>query len=38
MVRKSQLGSALGNDNMHFNLEIAVSKFQAMTPGTVHGS
>jgi sulfate permease, SulP family len=31
MVRKSQLGADLGREGMLFNLEIAVSKFQAMT-------
>jgi SulP family sulfate permease len=31
MVRKSQLGTALGNDGMQFNLEITVAKYHAMT-------
>jgi SulP family sulfate permease len=30
MIRKSQLGTVLGNDGMQFNLEIAVAKYQAM--------
>ena len=37
MVRKSQLGTALGNDGMQFNLEIAAAKYQAMTSGTIPG-
>jgi sulfate permease, SulP family len=28
MVQRSQLGETLGRENMHFNLEIAVEKFQ----------
>jgi sulfate permease, SulP family len=35
MIRKSQLGGALGNDGMQFNLEIAVAKYQAMASETV---
>ena len=35
MVRKSQLGTDLGREGMHFNLEMAVAKYQAMTSGTV---
>jgi SulP family sulfate permease len=31
MVRKSQLGTALGNDAMQFNLETCVAKYHAMT-------
>jgi anti-anti-sigma factor len=34
MVRKSQLGRALGDERMHFNLEIAVDKYHAMAPET----
>lgn len=30
IVRKSQLGQMLGNDAMHFNLEIVVAKFLSM--------
>jgi sulfate permease, SulP family len=30
MIRKSQLGTVLGNDGMHFNLEIVVAKYQAI--------
>jgi sulfate permease, SulP family len=29
MVRKSELGTALGNEGMQFNLEMAVAKYQA---------
>jgi len=31
MVRKTQLGTDIGNEGMQFNLEMAVAKYQAMT-------
>lgn len=34
MVRKSELGTALGNEGMQFNLEMAVAKYQAETSET----
>jgi anti-anti-sigma factor len=34
MVRKSQLGRALRDDGMQFNLELAVAKYQAMASET----
>lgn len=34
MVRKSELGTALESDGMHFNLEIAVAKYHALSSGT----
>jgi hypothetical protein len=30
MIRKSQLGAALGNEGMQFNLEIVVAEYQAI--------
>jgi anti-anti-sigma factor len=35
MVRKSQLGTELGEEGMHFNLEMAVAKYLAMKSETV---
>jgi hypothetical protein len=35
MIRKSQLGEDLGREDMQFNLEMAVTKYQAMKAGAI---